>query len=190
MGVAPFRSPLLRGSRLIPLPPGTEMFPFPGFAPRLAVTGVPAGRVSPFGHPGLIARVQLPPAYRGLPRPSSPPCAQASPTGPLSLDPLSSHTPAMRRAVKLCEAVGVTRPGTHAPGPSPPRRRIHLTHYHIVCQTAVGIQSIPPSRLVVPLARNHEQSRTGLRCAGRATPSEAFRRRGRPPRVLGAPVRR
>ena len=86
MGVAPFRSPLLRGSRLIPLPPGTEMFQFPGFAPHLAVTGVPAGRVSPFGHPGLIARVQLPPAYRGLPRPSSPPCAQASPTGLLSLD--------------------------------------------------------------------------------------------------------
>ncbi len=86
LGVAPFRSPLLRGSRLIPLPPGTEMFQFPGFAPQLAVTGVPAGRVSPFGHPGLIARVQLPPAYRGLPRPSSPPCAQASPTGLLSLD--------------------------------------------------------------------------------------------------------
>ena len=32
LGVAPFRSPLLRGSRLIPLPPGTEMFQFPGFA--------------------------------------------------------------------------------------------------------------------------------------------------------------
>ncbi len=62
------------------------MFQFPGFAPHKAVTGVPAGRVSPFGHPGLIARVQLPPAYRGLPRPSSPPCAQASPTGLPSLD--------------------------------------------------------------------------------------------------------
>jgi hypothetical protein len=28
----PFRSPLLRTSRLISLPPGTEMFQFPGFA--------------------------------------------------------------------------------------------------------------------------------------------------------------
>ena len=28
----PFRSPLLGESRLIPLPPGTEMFQFPGFA--------------------------------------------------------------------------------------------------------------------------------------------------------------
>ena len=30
----PFRSPLLRESRLISLPPGTEMFQFPGFAFR------------------------------------------------------------------------------------------------------------------------------------------------------------
>ena len=31
-GLLPFRSPLLRESRLISLPPGTEMFQFPGFA--------------------------------------------------------------------------------------------------------------------------------------------------------------
>ena len=31
-GLRPFRSPLLRASRLISLPPGTEMFQFPGFA--------------------------------------------------------------------------------------------------------------------------------------------------------------
>ena len=32
-GLFPFRSPLLRESRLFSLPPGTEMFHFPGFAP-------------------------------------------------------------------------------------------------------------------------------------------------------------
>src|SRR5207245_11742658 len=32
-GLAPVRSPLLRGSRLLSLPPGNEMFQFPGFAP-------------------------------------------------------------------------------------------------------------------------------------------------------------
>ena len=32
-GLGPVRSPLLRASRLISLPPGTEMFQFPGFAP-------------------------------------------------------------------------------------------------------------------------------------------------------------
>ena len=31
-GLLPFRSPLLRESRLISFPPGTEMFQFPGFA--------------------------------------------------------------------------------------------------------------------------------------------------------------
>ena len=31
-GLCPFRSPLLRVSRLISFPPGTEMFQFPGFA--------------------------------------------------------------------------------------------------------------------------------------------------------------
>jgi hypothetical protein len=85
-GLRPVRSPLLGASRLISLPPGTEMFQFPGFALHIGVTGVPTGRVSPFGHPGLTACVRLPPAYRSLPRPSSPPCAQASPTGLLSLD--------------------------------------------------------------------------------------------------------
>ena len=43
-------------------------------------------RVAPFGHPGINACVPLPLAYRSLPRPSSPPCAQASPTCLRSLD--------------------------------------------------------------------------------------------------------
>ena len=43
-------------------------------------------RVSPFGHLGIKACVPLPRAYRSLPRPSSPPCAQASSTRPRSLD--------------------------------------------------------------------------------------------------------
>ena len=83
----PFRSPLLRASRLISLPPGTEMFQFPGFASLLPVmTDASARRVSPFGHLGITACVPLPRAYRSLPRPSSPLCAQASPTYPRSLD--------------------------------------------------------------------------------------------------------
>jgi hypothetical protein len=83
----PFRSPLLRTSRLISLPPGTEMFQFPGFASLLPVmTGIPARRVAPFGHLRITACVPLPGASRSLPRPSSPLCAQASPTCLLSLD--------------------------------------------------------------------------------------------------------
>ena len=43
-GLFPFRSPLLRESRLFSLPPGTEMFHFPGFAPIAGWQGMtPAG---------------------------------------------------------------------------------------------------------------------------------------------------
>ena len=42
------------------------------------MTGLAPRRVSPFGHPEITARVQLPLAYRSLPRPSSPLDAKAS----------------------------------------------------------------------------------------------------------------
>ena len=42
------------------------------------MTALACGRVSPFGHPEITARVQLPQAYRSLPRPSSPLDAKAS----------------------------------------------------------------------------------------------------------------
>jgi hypothetical protein len=76
-GLFRVRSPLLTESRLISIPAGTEMFQFPALAP-LRVTALSRGRVSPFGHPEITARVQLPQAYRSLPRPSSPLDAKAS----------------------------------------------------------------------------------------------------------------
>ena len=87
LGLDPFRSPLLRTSRLISLPPGTEMFQFPGFASRLrGMTACNSSRVTPFGHLRITACVPLPGASRSLPRPSSPLCAQASSTCYRSLD--------------------------------------------------------------------------------------------------------
>jgi hypothetical protein len=79
----PVRSPLLRESRLLSLPEGTEMVHFPSLAPPLlwiqrGVTRHYPGRVSPFGHPRIEACLQLPEAYRSLLRPSSPSCAKAS----------------------------------------------------------------------------------------------------------------
>lgn len=68
-----------------------------------AVTGLASGRVSPFGHLGINACVPLPQAYRSLPRPSSPLCAQASPTYLRSLDsfPLVRQTIRFLKLVKL-----------------------------------------------------------------------------------------
>ena len=54
--LVPVRSPLLRESRLISFPPGTEMFQFPG---------------SRSGIPGSTLVGQLPRTFRSLPRPNS-----------------------------------------------------------------------------------------------------------------------
>ena len=79
-GLLRFRSPLLAESRLMSVPPGTEMFQFPGFA---SVSygfryGYPCGWVAPFGYPRINACSRLPMAFRSVPRPSSPPGAKAS----------------------------------------------------------------------------------------------------------------
>ena len=77
LGSNPFRSPLLGVSRLLSLPPGTEMFQFPGFpVPALCVqaglTGHDPSRVSPFGHPRIdgwlappLGLSQLPTSFIG-----------------------------------------------------------------------------------------------------------------------------
>ena len=61
--LVPFRSPLLRESRLISVPPVTEMFQFSGFAPSpLCIQGevTLAGRVSPFGNLRIKAHLPAP----------------------------------------------------------------------------------------------------------------------------------
>ena len=68
-GLFRFRSPLLTESRLLSLPPGTEMVHFPGFARthlciQRAVSDVVIGRVSPFGDPRINGCFPLPEAYR------------------------------------------------------------------------------------------------------------------------------
>ena len=82
----PFRSPLLRESRLLSVPGGTEMVHFPPFAPPLlwiqrGVAGHDSRRVDPFGHPRLSMQ-QLTGAYRSLQRPSSPLGTKASTVRP------------------------------------------------------------------------------------------------------------
>ena len=74
-GLVRVRSPLLTESRLISVPPGTEMVQFPGFASRaygfsagyLLRGGLPHSEI-----PGSMRVYPLPEAFRRLPRPSSP----------------------------------------------------------------------------------------------------------------------
>src|SRR5437879_13740071 len=62
------------------------MFQFSGFASLLReMIGLATDRVAPFGHPGITACLQLPQAYRSLPRPSLPACAMASTLLPSAL---------------------------------------------------------------------------------------------------------
>ncbi len=64
----PVRSPLLGASLLFSLPPGTEMFHFPGFPePVLCVqtglTGHDPSWVSPFGHPWISGSLAPPQGF-------------------------------------------------------------------------------------------------------------------------------
>ena len=79
-GLFRVRSPLLAESLLMSVPPGTEMFQFPGFASHAYVFSIryPCGWVAPFGYPRINACSRLPVAFRSVPRPSSPPGAKAS----------------------------------------------------------------------------------------------------------------
>ena len=85
----PVRSPLLGKSRLISLPPVTEMFQFTGFASHTYLFSMRYRLCGGFPHseiPGSKLVCQLPEAYRRLPRPSSPSAAKASTTYAYSLD--------------------------------------------------------------------------------------------------------
>ena len=84
------RSPLLAESRLISVPPGTEMFQFPGFASapyEFRCRYLPTAGGFPHSDiPGSKPVCRLPEAYRRLPRPSSPVAAKASTVCAYSLD--------------------------------------------------------------------------------------------------------
>ena len=89
-GLLPFRSPLLRESRLISPPPATEMFHFAGLPsiPYLFQVWMMCFRTS--GFPirrswAFIGCRPLTQAFRSLPRPSSAPGAKASTVCPFHL---------------------------------------------------------------------------------------------------------
>ncbi len=144
-GLFRVRSPLLTESRLMSVPPATEMFQFAGFAsrPYEFSAGYPKGRprgwVAPFGHPGINDRSHLPRAFRSVPRPSSPlsakastrcPCLRSIPGPPASLStrpadrstpPRTTARPARRRVRDSPRPAPRAAPMKTLPGP--PKRR-------------------------------------------------------------------
>ena len=96
-GLLPFRSPLLRGSRLVSPPHPTQMLHFGWFALPCQSKGVCLRTGFPFGYPWINGCMLLPRAYRSLPRPSSLLKPSHSPSGvfaPVTLE----HT-------RLCMAI-------------------------------------------------------------------------------------
>ena len=77
-GLFPGRSPLLGESLLFSLPPGTKMFQFPGLAHAYACVWSSTIPVSRFRYLRITSCLQIPGAFRSLPRLSSPLEAKAS----------------------------------------------------------------------------------------------------------------
>ena len=94
-GLFPFRSPLLRESRLISIPPVTEMFQFTGFALYAYLFSIKYLLLGGFPHSEIAGSklvCQLPDAYRRLPRLSSPSTAKASTMCAYSLDHITPRS--------------------------------------------------------------------------------------------------
>ena len=88
-GLFRVRSPLLTESRLISIPPVTEMFQFTGFASNTYLFSVGYLLRGGFPHSEIAGSkvvCHLADAYRRLPRPSSPSTAKASTICAYSLD--------------------------------------------------------------------------------------------------------
>ena len=119
----------------------------PGVRLPCGMTRLASCRVAPFGHPGITECVPLPLAYRSLPRPSSPLCAQASPTCLRSLDYMFCRQAEHAHELQSCAAfIGLRSEAL------PPRRRpmrIHnpTIYLSFTCQTAFA------HRVAAPLAR-------------------------------------
>ena len=105
-GLFRVRSPLLTESRLISIPPVTEMFQFTGFAPSTYLFSKRYRRSGGFPHSEIFGSkhiCRLPEAYRRLPRPSSPSVAKASTMCAYSLDHI---TPSDLESYKKIQSTG------------------------------------------------------------------------------------
>jgi hypothetical protein len=150
-GLFRVRSPLLTESRLMSVPPATEMFQFTGFASCTYEfsTGYPCGWVAPFGDPGITDRSHLPRAFRSVPRPSSPLSAKASTRCPcFALD---------HRIAVTGDATPPPRTGPN-PVPAPQQRR-----------AAVSMKTLLSDKPQAKLDLHHPRAPATLALCRRAT---------------------
>ncbi len=100
-GLFPFRSPLIRESRLISPPHPTQMLHFGWFALPCLRKGVSLRTGFLFGYRWINGCMLLPSAYRSLPRPSSLPKPSHPPSGVFA--------PVTLELTRLCMAIIVNR---------------------------------------------------------------------------------
>ena len=118
---APFRSPLLGGSRVDFLSSGYLDVSVPRVVPHGRMCSARGRqrsrwRVRPFGDPRVEGCVPLTADYRSLPRPSSAPCAKASAVRPAYLAPPGGGAPCpSTNACTVCDGCHTHRGGTCPP---------------------------------------------------------------------------
>ena len=135
------------------VPPGTEMFQFPGFASHhyVFMMGSPRGGVAPFGYPRIKACSRLPMAFRSVPRPSSPPDAKASTECSYrAFDPAFSIQPSVVRIPDGGEvSADRSSPCTeanHSPANRRPRLASYAYHSHTQHFNNASERMMPRSR--------------------------------------------
>ena len=144
------------------------------------MTDLAIGRVSPFGHPGITARLQLPQAYRSLPRPSSPLDAKASTVCLIAFD--LKFDPCALASLRWCVRIPYGRPRVAI------RRTVLIPHTLI---------SRLPERSIIHPSIVKELVRSQPAIAGEGSGSDkrskrelAARECGRLPRLFHPPARR
>ncbi len=113
-GLLPFRSPLLRESRLISSPHSIQMLPFEWFALPCLRKGAPLRAGVPFGDRRINGRMRLPGAYRSLPRPSSSSQPSHPPDGVLVT--ILKHTQPCMAIIVVLISIKPLRPSPYTTG--------------------------------------------------------------------------
>ena len=181
-GLFRVRSPLLTESRLMSVPPATEMFQFAGFASCTYEfsTGYPCGWVAPFGDPGITDRSHLPRAFRSVPRPSSPLSAKASTRCPcFALD---------HRIAVTGDAAPPPRTGPNPSRLSPQQRRAAVSHEDTSLGQASGQALLAPPSSASDAGAIPKGAKLCLRpaCPPRSHHNSLFTLQSTPPRSPAA----